>query len=326
MNNIQEIINSINFYTASSQDCEIMKILMSPIELLGQIKDGEKINTNKQANVNLCNFISNLTNDEHFHDEFNNNVLAHKLPKTFIKMEGVLYQYLVHIQNILLASYLNYHDSSKQIPLKLYRSVTLKELEYLKKARQIDTLWSTTSTMESVINYTLEEAEHEWEPKEHFIIELSTKNKIPFVDVDNDAKIIFEPNEFILTPPFNVSKLKLVKSGGMNAIGFYSYDTIPIYSAEIKTNYNFQMTNQVTYEQLYKQFMAIEKDINKYGNMIEGYLNNDSANNNLLHNQEYRIWARNLIKLIQLLQQYTNEYVKEYIACDHEPPKMKILK
>lgn len=323
MNNNQFIEKSINVYTASSQDCKIMKILMSPIELLNHLQN--KPNTNNQANKNLCDLITALTNDEAFTPQFDENVLENQWPTPFIKRENDLYHYLVHIQNILLQSYLNYHDPNKQIPSKLYRSVSAQELEYLKINRKIDTLWSTTSKLDSAIFYTLEEAEHEWNPKEHFIIELSIKNKIPFVDVEIDAKRIYEPNEFILTPPFNVSKLKLVKKGGMDSIGFYSYNTIPIYSAEIKTDYNFEAANHVDYEQLVTQFLQIARDINKYGNMIEAYLNNEFNYKNLLHNPDYIIWARNLINLISMLEQYINEYAKECITYNNESPKMKIL-
>lgn len=55
MNN-QLIEKSINVYTSSSQDCKIMKILMSPIELLNHLQN--KLNTNNQANINLCNFVN----------------------------------------------------------------------------------------------------------------------------------------------------------------------------------------------------------------------------------------------------------------------------
>lgn len=325
MNTDKNIIESINCYTYSSQDCEILKILMSPIEYLGQLKNSNKINPNNQANINLCNLISNLTNDESFRLEFNQNVLNHAIPKTFIKTSSDLYSYLKHIQNILLQSYINYYDQSKNIPLKLYRSVSSLELEYLKNTRQINTLWSTTSTLDSVIGYTLEIAEHEWDPKEHFIIELAIKNKIPFVDVDNDAKTIFEPNEFILTPPFTVSKLKLVKKGGMNPLGFYNQNSIPIYSAELKTSYDYNSINNVAYDEIINKYNQIAKDIKVYGNMIEAYLNNNDKNN-LLHNQGYRLWARNLQELIKMMQLYMNEYAKEFIKNNNVKPKMKILK
>lgn len=326
MNNKDLIQKSINFYTTSSSDCEIMKILMSPIELLSHINDSNKINTKNQANTNLCNFILSLTHDDQFIDEFNHNVSLDQRSQPFIKTDSDLYYYLKHIQNILLQSYLNYHDPSKKIPSKLYRSVSLGELEYLKSSPQIDTLWSTTSMRDCATWYTLDVAEHEWNPKEHFIIELSTQNKIPFVNVDVDATRSYEPGEFILTPPFNVSKLKLIRKGGMDALGFYNEFTIPIYSAEIKTNYNYQNSHQVSYEEIYSQFMLLKKDINKYGNMIEAYLNNASSSKNLLHNPDYIVWARNLIQLIQMLQQYINEYAKEALTCSDELPKRKILK
>lgn len=325
MNTNKNIVESINCYTYSSQDCEILKILMSPIEYLGQLKNSNKTASNNQANINLCNLMSNLTNDESFKLEFNQNVLNHKLPKRFTKTESVLNDYLKHIQNILLQSYINYYDQSKNIPLKLYRSVSLSELEYLKTSRQIDTLWSTASTIDSVIGYTLEIAEQEWDPKEHFIIELTIKNKISFVDVDVDAETIFEPNEFILTPPFTVSKLKLIKKGGMNSLGFYNQNSIPIYSAELKTSYDYNCINNITYDKIINKFNKISKDINIYGNMIEAYLN-DNDKNNLLHNKGYRLWARNLQELIKMMQLYMCEYSKEIVKNNNEQPKMKILK
>lgn len=130
MNTDKNIVESINCYTYSSNDCEIIKILMSPIEHLGQLKNSNKLNTNNAANINLCNLISNLTHDESFKLEFNKNVLAHGMPKTFIKTSPDLYNYLRHIQNILLQSYINYYDKTKNIPIKLYRSVSVLELEY----------------------------------------------------------------------------------------------------------------------------------------------------------------------------------------------------
>ncbi|MBO5138482.1 MAG: hypothetical protein J6B89_02455 [Bacilli bacterium] len=316
------IKESIECYINSSHDCEIMKVLMSPINYLEKLGEAQKIDINNLYTMNFANLLSNLTSVTP--DLLYDNLLSSNLQKSFIKTSDLLYDYLVHIQNILFQSYISYYDVNNKMPQKLYRSVSAKELEYLTKSRKIDTLWSTTSTLDSVIGYTMEVTNHEWIPKEHFIIELTTKDKIPFVDVETCVEMGFEPNEFILVPCFTISNFKLVKEGAINFFGFYNADTIPIYSAEIQNIYDVQTIDSVSYNDIVEQFNKISVDIGKYGDMIEAYLNGNDCIN-LLHYHNYRLWAKNLQKLINMLQIYISEHAKSIVA-GADLSKIKMLK
>lgn len=321
MNINDKIKESIKFYNKDSNNCKLMKILMEPINYLGYLK---KTNKTNKYNANLGNFLLGLGQTQNdilkFNEIFETNNDYHE---EFIKDIDSLYQYLCHIQNIFIQSYINYYDKNASFPKKLYRSVYKEELDYLKNAKQIKAIWSTSSTLEASQGYTMELADSEWNPKEHFILELSLKNRIPFIDVDKLKCRVFEPNEFILTSPFTVSKIQLIKKGGISQLGFYTPDSIPIYSAELK--YTESENLNCSFEDILKQINIVKQDFELYRDLIENYLNSKSEEK-LLHQSDYRNWVHKLQELISMIQSYSSYYAKVYLNAPEEANKLMILK
>ena len=197
------------FATGCKQEIEVKDGSKVAVKIDGgKITATDYYNKIKQNNVSvLIDMIDRKLLEKKYPetDEENDQVEGQiKQLKDNYKDEETLNIYMNHIKNILIQSYINYHDSTKKMPTKLYRSISKYEFDYLKTTRKINTLWSTTSSLKTAIGYTIEMSRLEWNPEEHFILEFSPREKIPFVDVDTDAETIFEPNEFILIPPFNI--------------------------------------------------------------------------------------------------------------------------
>lgn len=296
----EQIKDSIRFYTMDQEKCRMLKILMDPVSYLKwlnkvdetALKCGE--NFNKLLLIFEKEYVSNFDSKDLLSD-FENTY--------FVKDSSSFCEVLNHLVNIFIKSYLNYYDSSVSMPNKLYRSITRSELEYLKKQNKINTLWSTSTSLDTAIGYTMEIAGHEWRPKEHFILEFYIKSKIPFIDVDKSAAKVFEPNEFILIPPFNISNLKLIKDGGMDNLGFYSSDNIPIYRATFKDKDKDSFVKNVSIKDIYTMYEQVVRKIEIYGELIELYLNK-KIDGNIFHRQDYMIWAKNLELLVKMLQSY----------------------
>ncbi|MBR4618780.1 MAG: hypothetical protein IKO49_05700 [Bacilli bacterium] len=308
MTNIDDIIkriekaetsdDSIIFYTSNNDNCRIIKILMDPFDtLLGMSTKPSDYNPYNKNMMKVFENIGTSTIDFKETVEYHQN-----MKRNFISTSEELDLYIHHLENILEVAYKNYY-SDKTLPNKLYRSVTKSELDYLNKNRTIESLWSTTKTLDTSIDFTIEQAEAEWNPKEHFIIELSLKGRVPFVDVDNDAFKVFEPNEIILIPPFNVSKPQLIKKGGMDFLGFYSRNTIPLYKANFKSN-ELSIHN-TPFEEIGNLYQNIRSDIEIYGPLIEDLLNY-KIDKKLLNQEGYRLWAKNLVLLLNKLKDYLN--------------------
>ena len=318
---IEDIQESIKFYTKSSDDSRLIKLLIDPIDYLAYIPKANK----KHIEMSQYNKLwgQYLGCEQVFKDtiNFHNQKLI-----PFIKDEETLNIYMNHIKNILIQSYINYHDSTKKMPTKLYRSISKYEFDYLKTTRKINTLWSTTSSLKTAIGYTIEMSRLEWNPEEHFILEFSPREKIPFVNVDTDAETIFEPNEFILIPPFNISNLKLVKPGGMDWLGTYDWDNVPIYSVEFKTKKS-NPTKNIEISDINKLYQEVSSGIHIYGDTIEKILNSNDTDKQF-HSQNYRTWAKKMQELFNMQQKFMYNYFSNQDSIEtlsNEIQKLKIL-
>lgn len=294
--NKKEIEKSILCYTTTTRDCQKMKMLMDPLEYLEWL--GKKDNTLEFSTMNkdFMNFLEMSLFDIEENFEYEERI-------DFIKDEEELKIFLQHIQNLLFQSYMNYEDKNKRLPSKLYRLISKKELEYLKKTRTISTFWSTTSDIDTAIGFATETAND----KEQFLLEFSTKGKIPFIDVDRDAKTVFEPNEFILVPPFKISNLSLKKKEKPSPFGLYTIDNIPIYTANFKP-INNDILEDVNLQKMDTFFNGVIKNFIIYKDSIAMYLNKEQ-DKNLFHEQGYRMWANNLKEYIHLQQNYIHNCV-----------------
>lgn len=317
----EEIRESIKFYTKSSDDSRLMKLLIDPIDYLAYIPKANK----KHIEMNPYNKIwgQYLGCEQVFKDavDFHNKKII-----PFIKDEETFNIYMHHIKNILIQSYINYHDNSKKMPTKLYRSISKYEFDYLKTTRKINTLWSTTNSLKTAIGYTIEMSRLEWNPEEHFILEFSPREKIPFIDVDTDAETVFEPNEFILIPPFNISNLKLVKPGGMDWLGTYDWDNVPIYSVEFKAK-KAKSNEKIEISDINRLYQEVSSGIYIYGDTIEKILNSNDTNKQF-HSQNYRTWAKKLQELFNLQQIFMNNYFSSQTSIEtlsDEIQKHKLL-
>ena len=301
MNNINDttstIKDSIIFYTSNTTNCRILKILMDPFASL--LLNLKKPNTNNQYNKGLMDF---LENDIEVDDLFLDDTSLENIDNKFISNACDLDLYFHHLENLIEISYKNLH-SQKQFPTKLYRSINKAEFDDLHESRTINSMWSTTKDLDSAIGFTLEQAEAEWNPTEHFIIELSIKGRLPFIDVDNDAFRVFEPNEVIIMSPFNVSKPVLYKDGGLDLLGFYNYDSIPIYKSVIKS---INMTKRdISFQKIKELYNEVRVGIEVYGPKIEQFLNY-KIDKKIFYDHDYRSWAMKLSFLIKLLKEYSN--------------------
>lgn len=128
----------------------------------------------------------------------------------FIKDKETLYQYLQHIQNILIQGYKNYYDPNYKMPTKLYRAISNIEYSNLNNTNKIDDLWSTSSSLTTTQGYIIETVEVQTSI-EYLILEIPINQKIPFIDVDKDGSSSIEPNEFILIPPLKIHFSKVKK-------------------------------------------------------------------------------------------------------------------
>lgn len=318
MEKVEQIKNSIEFYTMDQEKCRILKILMDPINYLEWLKKVDETVLECEENFNkLLSFLER--------DNVSNFGSKDLLNTPFIKDSSSFCKALNHLVNIFVESYLNYYDGNVSMPNKLYRSITRSELEYLRKQNKINTLWSTSTSLNTAIRYTMEIAEHEWNPKEHFILEFSTKSKIPFIDVDKSAAKGFEPNEFILIPPFNISNLKLIKDGGMDKLGFYSPDGIPIYRAIFKDKDKDNFVKNVSIEDIYIMYEQVVSKIEIYGELIELYLNK-KIDGSIFHRQDYRIWAQKLRLLVKMLQSYVAGEISRDVIPELSFNPTKVLK
>lgn len=279
---MEEIKNSILTYTTTTSDCQKMKILMDPIEYLQGL--GKKENTFNLFGMSL--FEIGKKNFE------------------FIKSEEELNMFLQHIQNIFVQAYKNYEDPNKNVPTKLYRSISKKELDYLNKMQNIHTLWSTTNSFDTALGFTVE-----MEENDPFILEFSIKEKVPFIDVDHDAKTVFEPNEFILVPSFKISNVKLKKPGQRNIFGIYSTDNIPIYTANFKP-VNNNSVEDVNMEKMHTLYQGVIKNFFVYRDWIEQYVQ-EERDDGFFYDSGYRSWARDLKNYINLQQRYVYKCIRE---------------
>ena len=303
--------NSIVFYTIDDTQCMNIKILIDPFETLSGM--AIKPDKNNYYNNNLLRELNKLNNSD---DEHNFKTFPQDDTKTkFITDKKTFDKYIYHIEELFKLAYINYYNSQVTLPSKVYRSVTKKELDFLNKSRAINTLYSVSKDLDTSIGFTIEKAEHEWNPQEHFIIAFSIKERVPFIDVDKSIESIFEPNEIILIPPFYVTKPKLTKNGGMNALGFYSFDSIPEYQSTLKM---YQTTENVKdFQTIYKLYEEIRNEIEIYGKRMENYLNNED-DFKLLNDSAYRVCAKKLETLIKLLK----TYISNTISKDQEPYKL----
>lgn len=316
-----KIKESIQFYTGNSSNCQNMKILIDPIDYLTQTKK-----------IKDLRLVSNLYNDNFYNllniIGTNNIVNENKLYKQneFIKDKETLYQYLQHIQNILIQGYTNYYDTNYQLPNKLYRAISNVELEYLNRTGNIDNLWSTTSNLTTAQGYIIETEEYK-SAIEYFILELPINHKIPFIDVDKNEGKVFEPNEFILMSSFNIANIKIIKTGKNNSLGFYDFDNIPIYQAKILSKHN-QTIENINHEAIINLVMEIANNINIYGRKIEEYLNTVNIKK-LTNDAKFYEWAKKLQQLFKMQQQYINNCIanqQNQQQLNEDLDKIKILK
>lgn len=314
-----EIKESINFYTHDTKNCQIIKTLIDPIEYLRQAK--KTIELSMKENIysnNLCNFL-------------NSSIINPNIPNSkkyrqneFIKDKETLYQYLQHIQNILVQGYMNYYDLNYKMPTKLYRAISNIELENLNNTNKINNLWSTSSSLTTTQGYIIETVEVQTSI-EYLILEIPINQRIPFIDVDKNGSASFEPNEFILIPSakFRLSKIK--QRNEMNNLGFYTTDNIPIYSAKIQYQKN---TINTIHEKIDNLVRNIANNINQYGSKIEEYLN-DSNQDKVIQDKKFHEWAKNLQLLFITQQQYIDYCIANQSnskQLEKELNKIKILK
>lgn len=313
-----EIKESINFYTNDTKNCQMMKALIDPISYLKQTKKTMELNRASNIYNGNFSFLNALM--------CNGNILNGNKQAQFIKDKETLYQYLQHIQNIIIQGYMNYYNHDYKMPPKLYRAISNIELENLNNTGKVENLWSTSSSLTTTQGYIIEIIEMQTAIK-HLILEIPINQRIPFVDVDKNGAKSFEPHEFILIPPFKFHISKVKKMGKMNDLGFYTVDNIPIYSAKIqytKTS-NIENVNQETISNL---VINIANDINLYGSKIEEYLN-EVNQNKISQDSKLQEWSKNLQLLFTMQQQYIDYCVanqSNYEQLEQELNKIKILK
>lgn len=296
----------ITFYTRDVINSRNIKILMDPIDTLKSMSI--KQNECNPYNQHLAQVFKEFSGK----DEFNldNNPT---LNKKFIKQEE-LDLYMHNIEELITKAYINYYNNSK-LPTRLYRSITKDELNFIKNNKRINTLWSTTKDFETCAGFTMEATETEWDPIEHYILQLSLNDRIPFIDVDKDSKTVYEPNEVILLRPFNVSNPLLIKSGGMDEYGFYSLKTIPICDATIKSITN--NCEYIEFEEVIKLYDSVKKEFDKYSKVIEQILNYE-IDHSIFNDTNYKEWANKIITMINMLQNHINYCILK----DKDPKKL----
>ncbi len=137
-----EIKESINFYTHNTKQCQIIKTLINPIGYLKQAKKTIELSMTENAYTNnLYYFLNSIIPNQGI---LNGNPY---IKNQFIKDKDTLYQYLQHIQNILIQGYKNYYNPNYKMPTKLYRAISNIEYSNLNNTNKIDDLWSTSSSL-----------------------------------------------------------------------------------------------------------------------------------------------------------------------------------
>lgn len=279
-----KISDSISFYVNDSSESQTIKILTSPIDYLKGLK--------------ISGYFFILNN--------------------FITDEVILEKYINIVKDIMIQGYYNYYKKSI-FNNKLYRSISISELKCIRENLRINDIYSTTKTFNSCADYTIEVSNSEWDPKEHFIIELNLKDNLPYIDVDIDSSSYIEPNEVILLSGFNINNLKLIHDVKPNILGFYSHDTIPIYSADI-----YGINNNMDLTKLEEKYNFVVSNIDTYGCMIQDYLQ-DKINDNIFSDPNYLCWANSMIEYINILDGCIKKFISDNKELDDLKVKIKSL-
>lgn len=279
----ERISKSIKLYTDSDNCAQTIKILMNP-----------------------TNYLLGLKNSGHY------NIL-----NEFIKTESRFNIFINYIKDMMIQCFKNYENNSN-IDSTIYRAISKVELDYLKTGPTINEFYSATKKYEDCAGYLIETANSEWEPVEHFIVELTHKNNIPYIDVDNDSSNRFEPNEVILLPRINISNLHLIKEGYPSCMMFYSASNIPIYGADIISDDNYE---DVTEEMLIAKYNEVAPYIDIFGKMVESYLQS-MIGNELFNNLNYLKLVNRLNEYMSMLKSYVKKCVKKN-NLDIKIPRLK---
>lgn len=290
---MSNISNSIELYCRSQEDCNIIKILTNPtdhLKLLGQKREPMKMENDPFYNI--MGLMDNIPID--FEET-----------KKFISTKEEFETFLQHIQNMLIKGYQNYVDDSVKMPNKLYRAVCQNEIDFLASNKKIETFYSTDSNMDDLLGFIIEKQEHDWNPKQRFILEIPIYEKIPFIDVDNDSKTIFEPNEIILLPSFNVSKLRLKNKGKSNLFGMYDEKYMTRYTCKISPQMVTPSSNISEINKLHESLMI---NLTKYESHIQGYINHEIGDN-IFKDNDFKNWIISLKRYIYLQRQYVYDCV-----------------
>lgn len=267
-----EISKSINKYTGSDSGAQTIKILMNP-----------------------TSYLLGLKNSGHY-----------SIVEEFIKTEKLFNAYINYIKDMMIQAYKNYRVNPN-LNSKLYRSISRNELEYLETGPIINEFYSTTKEYDDCAGYLIETSNSEWEPVEHFIVELSVRNEIPYIDVDKDSSNQFEPNEIVLLPRLNISNIHLVKEGDTTCMMFYSHSNIPIYGADITFD---DASYDVTEEMLVAKYNEVAPYIDIFGSMIESYLQSKKGNE-IFNDSKYLEWINSLNEYMNMLKMYVKKCVEQ---------------
>lgn len=292
MSNKYSINESIECYCSSSSDCNIMKILMDPIDYLKLSSQKRKTDKNIDAFSALGLIDTTMPT-------------LYEESREFISTEEEFEIFLQHIQNILIKGYQNYVDDNVKMPSKVYRAITKNELNFLVNNQRVSTLYSTDSSMDTIIGFIMEKTEHDWSPKERIILEMPIYQKMPFIDVDNDSKTIFEPNEIILLPSFNLSKIRIKNKGNTSLFSLYDEQYISKYTAIIKPHILTPNSNISEINKLYEFLM---NNLIKYEEYIENYMNH-KVSDKIFKDNDFKKWIISLKRFIDLETQYVHDCV-----------------
>lgn len=260
------ISDSISEYTCHTDKSQIIKILINPLE-----------------------YLEGLKNSNHF-----------SITNKFIYTENHLYQYMNYIKDIFIQGYYNYYNCPNSLNFVLYRAMSEIEFSNLLNNGNVNTLYSTFSSFAQARNYILDNYEDVFKDN-HYIVEFSLSDVLPFINVSVDSSNCYERGEIILLPSFNISNLELTEYQ-------HYYHTIHEAKAHITPisidNYNIQNIDT----KLNELYLDISEDIYKYGVLIDKYLNNDS---DLKENMDLINWLKKISLYVKYLAYKEENIIKK---------------